>query len=828
MLHFSFFSNGLIPSKSFLFLLLCSIFIPATYSSLEAEHLLVIEGDLEEIDDCLQTFTTTDATPSNDSRWNAYTGSTADLDIYDSSKAERPLSKEVDSYETVKDLDLSTEHLDLFSFTEAAINPTVTAYAIQPSCTDGVPNSDGYLQISAAVDATHYNVTTGSTYTGSTDIADATAFDATTDLPLQFNNGLPNPTGSQDYTIRVFNGVDNCFTDVVVTMNEQDCTIGCNCQDYVYLNDDFNTNDQIHKFSVDSSTGALTEIGNPLIDNITNPHGITSDINGNLYFTELQTGPLRTERVYKADCNGNIISSTVFSDEILNGDIGVTTNMASVGNTIYMNDSFNSTEARINALDACSDMLLGTIVLSDVNSQAWGFSVGLDDFLYATSDRGQTQIIHQVYKIDPDLANFTTPPTTINPLFSFDVSAYPGQANGGRVAGIITDENQNIYVVTSEAFNKSTTIIKFDQAGNVLGSISDTNNNGTGFYGAIGITYSEESGLLYITSLEDCVTVIDPTTMTLVPNLAIAGGQGKGLTTITACCPINNNTTVDTTLCAASVNDIILLQELINCFDAICEGSWEEGGSNSGLTFDACNNSIEIINPTACGTFTLSSDGSSPNAQCGAFVITVNIEVESVVAPIITATQPTCSNDNDPPAITVSGGSSTSTVSYQWQQSTTDCNTDFVDIAGATTDSYDPPTLSQDTYYRLVTSVTGCSGGTCSDTSVCVALTPEDLPEATISSTTNPTCGENTGTITFTFIDNPNRTNIEFSLDGGANYPYNTLDDVGSFTVSDLAAGTYDLWIRWGNADCPEDLPDVTLVDPIGPAACFGISITRN
>ena len=612
--------------------------------------------------------------------------------------------------------------------TPTCTNPIATAFAIQPSCVDNVVQSDGYLQLSAVTNGDKVNFSTGSTYTGDADYANATTIGA---LPFQFNTGLSNPSVSQDYTIRVFNGASDCFTDVVITLNMQDCIVGCECNDFIYLNDDFGTNNQIHKFSINSSTGQATEIGNPWIDNIINPHGITGDLNGFLYFTELQTGPLRTERVYKADCAGTIISSNVFSDEILNGDIGVTTNMASIGNVVYMNDAF---VGRINAFDVCKDTLLGTVALTGVTSESWGMNLGRDNYIYATSNRGINQAIHQVYKIDPDLSNFTTPATTINPLFTFDVSTYPGQSSGGQVAGITTDENQNIYVVSARRGDRQATIIKFDQAGNVLGTISDIDNNGTGFYGAIGIAYSEESGLLYLTSTEDCISVVDPTTMTEIPSLSIPGGQAKGLSIISECCPTNNNITIDTTLCVATIGEVLFLQELINCDGIICEGLWAEG-SNTGMTYDACDNSVTIDALNACGSFTLESDGTGNNPQCGAFKIEVNISVNVVTASVVAADQTICLGD-DPAAFTVTTPATGGTLTYQWQSSTTDCTTDFSDIGGATNATYDPPAgLTDTTYYRVIVNSAnaGCASGNCADTSNCITVTVLDTMQTILN-----------------------------------------------------------------------------------------------
>ena len=77
----------------------------------------------------------------------------------------------------------------------------------------------------------------------------------------------------------------------------------------------------------------------------------------------------------------------------------------------------------------------------------------------------------------------------------------------------------------------------------------------------------------------------------------------------------------------------------------------------------------------------------------------------------------------------------------------------------------------------------------------------------------DPDCGQNNGKIKFTFNDNPNRSNIEFSRDGGQTYPLNELDNSGMAMFSDLAAGTYNLSVRWGNDECAVDLGTITLAD---------------
>ena len=85
-------------------------------------------------------------------------------------------------------------------------------------------------------------------------------------------------------------------------------------------------------------------------------------------------------------------------------------------------------------------------------------------------------------------------------------------------------------------------------------------------------------------------------------------------------------------------------------------------------------------------------------------------------------------------------------------------------------------------------------------------------PTATVFST-NPGCGQANGKIQFQFPDRPGRTGIEFSRDGGQTYPLGVADNIGSAEFTGLPAGTYSVFVRWGNNDCPVDLGTVTLDD---------------
>ncbi|WP_181256198.1 BspA family leucine-rich repeat surface protein [Aurantibacter aestuarii] len=113
-----------------------------------------------------------------------------------------------------------------------------------------------------------------------------------------------------------------------------------------------------------------------------------------------------------------------------------------------------------------------------------------------------------------------------------------------------------------------------------------------------------------------------------------------------------------------------------------------------------------------------------------------------------------------------------------------------------------------------------------SSTSNEATLTVYENPDVTVT-VTDAGCAS-LGAITFTFPDNPARTGIEFSINDGVNYTQ-VGDNSGSYTFTDLAIGTYPLWVRWGNDDCPIDLGDYQVVlgtDTVNPVAqCQNISI---
>ncbi|WP_378175602.1 hypothetical protein [Aquimarina sp. SS2-1] len=147
-------------------------------------------------------------------------------------------------------------------------------------------------------------------------------------------------------------------------------------------------------------------------------------------------------------------------------------------------------------------------------------------------------------------------------------------------------------------------------------------------------------------------------------------------------------------------------------------------------------------------------------------------------------------------------------VKYRWQIKE-NRGGQWQNIDGANSKNYQPPYReSGSVWYRRAVKIEGCHDYYYSNI---VDIHVKLLPQADVN-VTSANCGQQDGMITFTFDDINTRSHIEFSLDGGTTYT--TVPDHSSvFSFNNLASGSYDIWVRWGNDDCPVDLGVVTIED---------------
>lgn len=641
-----------------------------------------------------------------------------------------------------------------------------TASAIQPSCEgDGTVNSDGYLQITSITNGTNVraNWSVGSTYTGDPDYASAFDLGGAT-FPYVFSNAMniTNPTGSQDYTIRVFDevgcGVGDCFTDIVVTMEEQNCTVGCDCNEYIYLAEP--ALGAVLKFEVTPDL-LLTELtqangGTPPFEHwypglgtseLPSPHGIAFDLNGNLYIgSNFQVG----SDIRKFRCDGTIMptdATTINHPYIL-------TSMFSIDNTLYTTRSGGPA-----AFDLCTGSSLGTTCLNDesgmplpfINNPGnhnWGLTFNEENQLvYVT---GMTQARQGIWvftrqELEDGIADDTNS-DCVDPLIwrstSTDLaSMMPGDQflpnNISLLSGITSDNDGNIFVAgwlndgTLQGF-----IIKYDSMGNFIASATPAQAIRTR-----GVVWSEVTGRVYIANQTDnptvdCISAFDADDLTYLgtaaPNPGLDDNNGgKAMTLVKECCPSSSNQSIEIPICNTASPNPVFLNEQFPCEGTICEGMiWAPADAASEAIYDACSQSITPTTP-GCYTFTRSSDGTGVNAQCPAFVQNLTISVTEVMASVIGGDQQICSGV-DPAAFTVnSAATGSGDLNFQWYVSATSATAGYTAIAGATSEVYDPTTadiVADTMYFRNTTSVMDCTGGVCVDTSnIVVVITVVDV-----------------------------------------------------------------------------------------------------
>lgn len=598
--------------------------------------------------------------------------------------------------------------------------PTTSAFAIQPSCdSDGnVPDDDGYLQISAT-DGLSYSVNGGTrtTLVGET-------------FPLQVLTGLANPVADQDYTIRVYEddigGDADCFVDEVVTLRVQDCATGCDCKEYIYLNDP--PTNEVHKFQVQAD-GSLIEIGSPWLaptvpgsnQPLDLPHGIAIDLNGYLYIGDVDSfNPLRGG-IVKLSCDG-----TVLEDRIPNIDVWGY-NIGTVDNKLYI----PAPRGPVRIFDICTGAEQPPITFEFADESSWGWTISKDQQFYYRATGWFDNDISQVIK--GSLSDG-----------SEEVLYNTTATNNNTFMGITEDDEGNLYVIENDnnSGRAGARVIKISPAGVLLAATSFDNdliqNPGmtSGWFGARGITWSASSNSIYVGSREDCISTFDASDLTYRPGRSIgyvAGSDPKGLGIISECCPTSNNQSIDIVQCNQPMGDPISLNEILPCDGGtICEAQWTPVDGFAAAVYNDCNQTIMAGTATGCYSFERSSDGTGANNQCGAFYQRFTVSIANIESGLAAGGEQVICEDEEPAPVTATAATAAGGgLTYQWYSSIETDSTGYMIINGATELSYSPSAaslVSDTTYFRIISDVTTCNG-MCRDTSnavfvVVVAPTP--------------------------------------------------------------------------------------------------------
>ncbi|HLO45553.1 MAG TPA: PKD-like domain-containing protein, partial [Leadbetterella sp.] len=223
------------------------------------------------------------------------------------------------------------------------------------------------------------------------------------------------------------------------------------------------------------------------------------------------------------------------------------------------------------------------------------------------------------------------------------------------------------------------------------------------------------------------------------------------------------------------------------------------------------------------------SSGAFSNLPAGNYTVTlqdsygctatssISVTEPSAITSSATSNSPVCSGST----LTLTGGS-VSGGSYDW----TGPNSYF---DNSRVDNISNVSANAAGIYTLTVQVGSCSATY--TTAVTIIQSP-----IVARSITNPTCGFNNGSITFTITDDPAQTQVSLSIDGGTTFPYTINDNVGTYTISNLGAGTYGLRARWVTGTvCPVNITSATLTTTTqllgltmspNPTTCAGTSVT--
>ncbi|MEM9722012.1 MAG: M12 family metallo-peptidase [Bacteroidota bacterium] len=100
-----------------------------------------------------------------------------------------------------------------------------------------------------------------------------------------------------------------------------------------------------------------------------------------------------------------------------------------------------------------------------------------------------------------------------------------------------------------------------------------------------------------------------------------------------------------------------------------------------------------------------------------------------------------------------------------------------------------------------------------------VTIEEGSLPTGTVRFSP-ASCEQADGSLTFLIPSSGQDRDLQASLDGGASFPYSIDGDADSLRIEGLAAGSYTIWLRWSNGDCPTAIDTVILIEQSTFAAC--------
>jgi hypothetical protein len=159
-----------------------------------------------------------------------------------------------------------------------------------------------------------------------------------------------------------------------------------------------------------------------------------------------------------------------------------------------------------------------------------------------------------------------------------------------------------------------------------------------------------------------------------------------------------------------------------------CSTGFSDIGGATATTYDPPSGLLVKTYYRRVTTSTLNGVPCTANSNC------ITVSINDVTGGTVGSDQTICQS-GDPAAFTQSVASTGSgALTYQWQNSITDCSSNFNNIAGETGITYDPPPgLLTTNYYRRVTTST-LNGVPCTANSNCITVTVNNVSGGTVGS----------------------------------------------------------------------------------------------
>ena len=338
--------------------------------------------------------------------------------------------------------------------------------------------------------------------------------------------------------------------------------------------------------------------------------------------------------------------------------------------------------------------------------------------------------------------------------------------------------------------------------------ISTNNVSFTDISGATNAAYDAPPGVSVVTYYRrlttstlngvECSTLSN--VITITPN-GVTAGTIEGNRTV---CAGGDPNTFTETIAATGANLTYQWQSA-----PTAGGPWTDITSATNATYDVPAGVTTTTYYRRIVTSTLNGN------SCSATSNYLTVFVNDVMASTVAGDQLVCSTQ-DPVAFTVTTpASGTGTLSYQWQNSTSNSPYSWTDINLATNASYNPPVLSQTTYYQVVVTST-LNGAQCTDYSNILTVTVNPYVGAVANNLTAITnCNDTTlqlsgnatgqwsatsipagNSFSFSDINDPNATftgesGVSYTITWSIDNPSPCADSVANINVSFPDCGTY-------------------------------------